>query len=482
MPVACSPQYFQSATQTLAVNAGENLVAYVYLDPSNMPSEVMVQWCDNTTGWEHRAYWGANNIAWGTSGTVSRKYLGNLPAGGQWVRLEVPASAVGLAGRTVNGLALTLYGGRASLDRVGKAAVGGPQWLVADQLGTPRMIADKTGSLPGIKRHDYLPFGEELGAGVGGRTTGQGYSVADGVRQKLSGKERDSESGLDFFASRYYSAAMGRFTSPDSFGGRVVNPQTLNLYAYVRNNPLKYIDPTGHVAQDAKKPDKNAHINELPKPKEVVTVKIVEFGDIVDPSKTPTSGSTTGQRVGQFIDAVVTSFSPITAFERTLPQSVQETWHSPDVQIPLAMSMAGSPIAAEVQAEEAEVEMEAAIEGDIDALLEESLYHYTNEEGLTGILNDMAINPSTKAINPADVRYGDGQYLSDIVPGTKTPAQLSREFIGNPFQGQKYTHFIELDVRGLNAVQGRPGVFVIRNESPLNITGRVLSSGEAPTP
>jgi hypothetical protein len=45
---------------------------------------------------------------------------------------------------------------------------------------------------------------------------------------------------------------MGRFTSPDSYGGRVTNPQTLNLYAYVLNNPLKWVDPTGHFAQDPK--------------------------------------------------------------------------------------------------------------------------------------------------------------------------------------------------------------------------------------
>jgi predicted phage tail protein len=42
-------------------------------------------------------------------------------------------------------------------------------WIVSDHLGTPRMIADKTGSLTEIKRHDYLPFGEELFAGSGGR-------------------------------------------------------------------------------------------------------------------------------------------------------------------------------------------------------------------------------------------------------------------------------------------------------------------------
>ncbi|MGH9972116.1 MAG: hypothetical protein ACREBG_30590, partial [Pyrinomonadaceae bacterium] len=67
---------------------------------------------------------------------------------------------------------------------------GNVQWLVADQLGTPRMIFDKTGSLAATKRHDYLPFGEELYASQGLRTTALGYT-SDTVRQKFTRKERD---------------------------------------------------------------------------------------------------------------------------------------------------------------------------------------------------------------------------------------------------------------------------------------------------
>ena len=60
------------------------------------------------------------------------------------------------------------------------------EWLVTDQLGTPRMIFDKTGSLANTKRHDYLPFGEELFANQGLRTGTMGYSVNDGIRQKFT--------------------------------------------------------------------------------------------------------------------------------------------------------------------------------------------------------------------------------------------------------------------------------------------------------
>ncbi len=100
-----------------------------------------------------------------------------------------------------------------------------------------------------MNRHDYLPFGEELGAGTGGRTTAQGYTNSDGVRQQFTQKERDNETGLDFFEARYYGSTQGRFTSPDPLcapaSAHPRSPQSWNLYAYVLNSPLKFIDPDG---------------------------------------------------------------------------------------------------------------------------------------------------------------------------------------------------------------------------------------------
>ena len=90
------------------------------------------------------------------------------------------------------------------------------------------------------------------------------------------------------------------------------------------------------------------------------------------------------------------------------------------------------------------------------------LYHYTDEAGMRGITQSGKLRPSLRANNPRDVRYGEGQYLSDFVPGTKPPAQLSREFLGQPFQGRRFTHYVEIDVTGLEVVQGRNGVFVVR--------------------
>jgi RHS repeat-associated protein len=109
------------------------------------------------------------------------------------------------------------------------------------------MIFDQSGSLANVKRHDYLPFGEELFAPVAGRSAAQGYSSGDGLRQQFTSKERDIETGLDYFEARYYASLQGRFTSPDPFGGsaRAADPQTMNRYTLVLNNPLRYVDPNG---------------------------------------------------------------------------------------------------------------------------------------------------------------------------------------------------------------------------------------------
>lgn len=96
-------------------------------------------------------------------------------------------------------------------------------------------------------RHDYLPFGEDVHDGVGGRTVGQGYGQLDSSRKKWATYERDDETSLDYAQTRYYSNALGRFTSPDKpFAGQFSkNPQSWNMYQYVLNNPLNFIDPFG---------------------------------------------------------------------------------------------------------------------------------------------------------------------------------------------------------------------------------------------
>lgn len=116
--------YFDGATTKLRINPGDILFTYVFLDPNNMPREIMLEWNDGN--WEHRAYWGANIVDAGVSGTDSRRSMGALPAAAQWVRLEVPASLVGLEGKTISGMSFSLDGGRATWDRAGKTTQQAP--------------------------------------------------------------------------------------------------------------------------------------------------------------------------------------------------------------------------------------------------------------------------------------------------------------------------------------------------------------------
>jgi RHS repeat-associated protein len=116
--------------------------------------------------------------------------------------------------------------------------------LTTDTLGSPRINTDAFGSAKA--RHDYLPFGEEINSGTGGRTTAQGYGGQDSIRQKFTQYERDNESGLDYAKARYFNYGYGRFTSIDPLMSSAFpfEPQSWNRYAYCLNNPLNLIDPS----------------------------------------------------------------------------------------------------------------------------------------------------------------------------------------------------------------------------------------------
>lgn len=109
-----------------------------------------------------------------------------------------------------------------------------------DHLGSSSVITDNTGAK--VQALTYYPYGDV-------RTNVPGTPV--NVPYKYTGKELDASSNLYFYESRCYHAIFGRFISPDPYVGRPGDPQDLNRYAYARNNPLIYTDPTGHFLQKA---------------------------------------------------------------------------------------------------------------------------------------------------------------------------------------------------------------------------------------
>jgi RHS repeat-associated protein len=129
-------------------------------------------------------------------------------------------------------------------------------YLTMDHLGSGRVLTDTTGVR---ERHDYAPFGRELFTGT--RTSALGYAssaVGEVLKVGFTGKERDTElssaamQGLDYFGARYLSEAQARFTSPDApFADQHPDdPQSWNMYTYVRNNPLRNTDPNGTDCQN----------------------------------------------------------------------------------------------------------------------------------------------------------------------------------------------------------------------------------------
>jgi RHS repeat-associated protein len=119
---------------------------------------------------------------------------------------------------------------------------------LSDWLSTRRVTTDYLGNTESI--FYSLPFGEMIP---------QNQSLG-ATEHFFTGKERDTESGLDYFGARYYASNMGRWMSPDWSANpeavpysKLDNPQSLNLYGYVLNNPLSQADPDGHCCWDATK-------------------------------------------------------------------------------------------------------------------------------------------------------------------------------------------------------------------------------------
>ena len=117
---------FSGATAPITAGAGDTLYAWIYLDPDHPPQTLMLQWHANRT-WSHRAYWGANLIELGVNGAASRQQIdATLPTPGRWLRVTVDPARVGLDANTpIDGMAFTLFDGRAAYGPTGLASANG---------------------------------------------------------------------------------------------------------------------------------------------------------------------------------------------------------------------------------------------------------------------------------------------------------------------------------------------------------------------
>src|SRR5579859_902329 len=168
------------------------------------------------------------------SGTVTKLYWRSLSG-------DSLAETDG-SGSTTNAayMEYVFFAGRRIASRNGSGAIF---YYFADQLGSIRTITtgSGTGQTPGQLCYDadFTPYGQEISYSARLQTT------ACPPNYKFTGYERDSETGLDYAFARYYSSRLGRFLATDPLGGLVGDLQSHNAYAYVLNNPMNLIDPSG---------------------------------------------------------------------------------------------------------------------------------------------------------------------------------------------------------------------------------------------
>jgi RHS repeat-associated protein len=117
------------------------------------------------------------------------------------------------------------------------------QYFHLDGLGNVRAMSNAAGALVPGETRSYLPYGEEwCGGAPCAPPTGAGQP------KRFTGKDRDLETGLDYFGARYYGSGLARFTTVDPVlrvARNLIRPQRWNRYAYGENNPLKFVDPDG---------------------------------------------------------------------------------------------------------------------------------------------------------------------------------------------------------------------------------------------
>jgi RHS repeat-associated protein len=176
-----------------------------------------------------------------SGGGVTYTYDGN------WMRVKKSSGTLywrDIAGNTIeetnlSGTRLNQYvffGGRRAVQR---DSGGSYYYFQTDQIGSTRSITKVTssGSASICYDADFTPFGSEMM-----------HTTTCAPSYKFTGYERDSETGLDYAFNRYYNSRIGRFMSSDPLGpaaSNYANPQSLNRYAYVLNNPMSFIDPRG---------------------------------------------------------------------------------------------------------------------------------------------------------------------------------------------------------------------------------------------
>ncbi|HET9281579.1 MAG TPA: RHS repeat-associated core domain-containing protein, partial [Candidatus Angelobacter sp.] len=272
--------------------ASNQLSGYGYDAAGNMTHD-LTSGLNYTFDQENRIT-GANGYTYtyDDGGNRVRKSNGNLAGNGTlyWYMTPGIVAETDLAGTTKS--EYIFFDGERVARRDGVNGAGGVFYYISDHLKTASVITDSAGTIK--SESDYYPWGGELQ-----------ITANDSNHYKFTGKERDSETGLDYFGARYYSNGLGRWVSADwsatpvpvpyaDFG----DPQSLNLYGYVRGLPTSRVDADGHCCDWQYGVDFTTGALKG-------VVSSASFGWVGAPKAGDSEASLLGQTYGTFVEGLV---------------------------------------------------------------------------------------------------------------------------------------------------------------------------------
>jgi RHS repeat-associated protein len=297
-----------------------------------------------------------------------------------------------------------------------------------DPQGNTCQRLDSSGNV--LSSHFFDAYGAEYDQPSGTKAGPFGYGGQWGYYT-------DSETNLVLLTNRYYDPARGRFLTrdPAGYGGGI------NLYGYVGNSPLSGTDPLGLCSGDD---DENSGIPEALAGFHAFWGGVHQVG----------RGLQTGIEFAA-------AFNPVTSVGIGINKLGEGNYGQAALfLLPAVGALGGEGAAAEGAARS-------------------TLYHCTTEEGLQGILESGELNASVGG--PAVATHGPGQYLTNVSPDAGLSLyQISRRIYLMPWKNASVTHYLEVDVSGLQVEQHAPYIFRVPGEGPLDLTGRIVRSGATP--
>ena len=207
--------FFDDSSTPLTVAEGTRFYAWVHLDPKNPPKALMLQFNDGN--WEHRKVWGGDEIEYGRRDNSHAGYqrAGELPATGQWVRLEATAEEVGLAkDAKVKGMAFTQFGGLVHWDEAGFISKAGIPPAVVE--GLTKEKSERSDAQSAAIRQYYLTQSEEMRA----------------IEKQIADKEAARKAAFD--------------SAPQTVVSKSVKPRTIRVLP--RGN---WMDDSGEIVKPA---------------------------------------------------------------------------------------------------------------------------------------------------------------------------------------------------------------------------------------